>query len=237
VLLEKALSEAELDELDAILTSDAVSEDCMDVSELHGFLTALVTGPSTVLPSEWLPVVWSEPEGPVFESEQDAARIIGLIFRLLNSIAATLEESPEKFLPVLYEEKNEEGKPELNAKGWCQGFLMGPRLREKDWEPLLEDRECGILLVPILALESKEAMEELLAGSDEPKLTREEFLAMIPLSVAALQEYWRGRRTSRGGGLKVNVSRPGRRARIGRNDPCPCGSGKKYKKCCGAGTL
>ena len=21
--------------------------------------------------------------------------------------------------------------------------------------------------------------------------------------------------------------------RIGRNDPCPCGSGKKYKKCCG----
>ena len=22
-------------------------------------------------------------------------------------------------------------------------------------------------------------------------------------------------------------------AKIGRNDPCPCGSGKKYKKCCG----
>lgn len=24
--------------------------------------------------------------------------------------------------------------------------------------------------------------------------------------------------------------------KIGRNDPCPCGSGKKYKKCCGANT-
>jgi hypothetical protein len=24
-----------------------------------------------------------------------------------------------------------------------------------------------------------------------------------------------------------------RTARVGRNDPCPCGSGKKYKKCCG----
>ena len=23
-------------------------------------------------------------------------------------------------------------------------------------------------------------------------------------------------------------------ATVGRNDPCPCGSGKKYKKCCGA---
>jgi uncharacterized protein YecA (UPF0149 family) len=24
------------------------------------------------------------------------------------------------------------------------------------------------------------------------------------------------------------------KAKAGRNDPCPCGSGKKYKKCCGA---
>lgn len=22
--------------------------------------------------------------------------------------------------------------------------------------------------------------------------------------------------------------------KVGRNDPCPCGSGRKYKKCCGA---
>jgi preprotein translocase subunit SecA len=28
------------------------------------------------------------------------------------------------------------------------------------------------------------------------------------------------------------VKRQGRK--IGRNEPCPCGSGKKYKKCCGA---
>ncbi len=25
--------------------------------------------------------------------------------------------------------------------------------------------------------------------------------------------------------------------KIGRNDPCPCGSGRKYKKCCGANNL
>lgn len=24
-----------------------------------------------------------------------------------------------------------------------------------------------------------------------------------------------------------------RAAKVGRNDPCPCGSGKKFKKCCG----
>ncbi len=27
---------------------------------------------------------------------------------------------------------------------------------------------------------------------------------------------------------------PAPAGKVGRNDPCPCGSGKKYKKCCGA---
>lgn len=34
-------------------------------------------------------------------------------------------------------------------------------------------------------------------------------------------------------GQKVFVDDFGRPLKIGRNDPCPCGSGKKYKKCCG----
>ena len=36
-----------------------------------------------------------------------------------------------------------------------------------------------------------------------------------------------------GGDKPVTVRRKGKK--VGRNDPCPCGSGKKYKKCCGAG--
>ena len=37
------------------------------------------------------------------------------------------------------------------------------------------------------------------------------------------------------GGQKIEPVRKSDEDRIGRNDPCPCGSGKKYKKCCGAG--
>ena len=40
------------------------------------------------------------------------------------------------------------------------------------------------------------------------------------------------------GGAKQSVKKSGngaaKGAKVGRNDPCPCGSGKKYKKCCGA---
>ena len=43
---------------------------------------------------------------------------------------------------------------------------------------------------------------------------------------------------SHGEGDKSIKKKPVRTAsqKVGRNDPCPCGSGKKYKKCCGAGT-
>ena len=35
---------------------------------------------------------------------------------------------------------------------------------------------------------------------------------------------------------KIVLTRRAEPTRVGRNDPCPCGSGKKYKKCCGANT-
>jgi SWIM/SEC-C metal-binding protein len=35
----------------------------------------------------------------------------------------------------------------------------------------------------------------------------------------------------------LNPARPTASIKIGRNEPCPCGSGKKYKKCCGSSGL
>jgi len=48
----------------------------------------------------------------------------------------------------------------------------------------------------------------------------------------AIAEYDRtsGRRTDDG----VPVPRP---IKVGRNEPCPCGTGKKWKHCCGAPSL
>ena len=45
MLIDKPLSLAEIDELDDFMTSDAVPVDCMDLSELHGFLTAVEIWP------------------------------------------------------------------------------------------------------------------------------------------------------------------------------------------------
>ena len=50
---------ADLDALDALLLSDRAPEEGMGLSDLDGFLTGIAVGPELVMPSEWLPVVWS----------------------------------------------------------------------------------------------------------------------------------------------------------------------------------
>ena len=57
--------------------------------------------------------------------------------------------------------------------------------------------------------------------------------SVVP-SLVAIHAHWLARRTA----LPAVASRgPVRREapKVGRNDPCPCGSGQKYKKCCGQG--
>ena len=58
---------------------------------------------------------------------------------------------------------------------------------------------------------------------------------------AAIREYQRRKRREQqemrmvGGAAAEKPQQVIRREKVGRNDPCPCGSGKKYKKCHGAG--
>src|SRR6202165_3822173 len=103
--LDEPLSEAEYDALEAFFGSNAVPQDCMDLEMLDGFLTAIVSGPELIQPSEWLPVVWSDSQRsvpPVFQNNEQAERILSLVLRLQQSIRRTLAESPTRFKPLLY---------------------------------------------------------------------------------------------------------------------------------------
>ena len=56
---------------------------------------------------------------------------------------------------------------------------------------------------------------------------------LIAPAARAIHAYWLARRMPPDAEVNTYV-RP--EPKVGRNDPCPCGSGKKYKKCCG-GTM
>jgi preprotein translocase subunit SecA len=80
------------------------------------------------------------------------------------------------------------------------------------------------------------AAPQVAAGSQAPAVLG---LPQGRRPVPAMQTEVHASVSSLGGGAPVAAPRPGRPAprlepKVGRNDPCPCGSGKKYKKCCGA---
>ncbi len=58
--LMEPLSDGEFEELDDLLLSDDLPDDCMDSVTLEGFLTAIAIGPVTVTPEQWLPLVFRQ---------------------------------------------------------------------------------------------------------------------------------------------------------------------------------
>jgi uncharacterized protein len=231
--INKPLSESELDDLDQFLGSESCSEDAMNVSSLHGYLTALAVGPGPVPPSEWLPLVWGQEE-PIFDSQEEGQRIFTLLMRMFNSVAQELEHGLGEFAPLLYEDDlDRDEEPYMAARDWCLGFGLGVALRADDWRRLFDDQEAAVLLAPIVAFSSEDAMAEIL-GEVKGEVDRDLLVSMLPISAVALYEYWQKDRRKFVENLTTESAGGHTAPRVGRNDPCICGSGKKYKNCCGA---
>lgn len=220
--LSGPLTDGELDELDQFLISAAVGEDAMDIAMLDGFLTALAVGPNTLPPTRWMPLVWGE--DVAWASQQQMERMTSLVFRHANDILFYLRDEPETFEPLLYE-REDEGRKVPVIDEWCTGFVRGMALDEAGWQPLMDAEEGEEMLYPILLYGTEAGWEEL---EQNPQIAArgEEFAAMLGESVMAIMEWWLPTRKTQS---TVRRGEP----KVGRNDLCPCGSGKKFKKCCG----
>jgi uncharacterized protein len=102
-------------------------------------------------------------------------------------------------------------------------------LRPEAWTPLLRDRRAGILLMPILALWGGEQGEPVLPIEPDEADILDEIPDLIPVSVVGIHQFWQDHLAR-----ETRSAPPRRVAKPGRNDPCPCGSGRKHKRCCGA---
>ena len=221
--IDQPLSDQDLERLDDFLMSDNTPEETLLLDELHGFLTALMCSPEAVLPSQWMPLVWGGEE-PEFDTMDVAQDIMGLIMRLNNDISGDLRGDGE-FGPLFLERTMEDGSTFTMAQGWCEGFVRGMQLQPEAWH----DEALNELLMPIAIL--SETLEdpkiEALLDDEEAVQT---LASAIPEAVASIHQRLR---QQSGPARTVRRSTP----KVGRNDPCPCGSGKKYKKCCGATTI
>jgi uncharacterized protein len=227
--LDQPLSDREFDELDGFLLSEQCPDGAMTMDYLHGYLTAIVIGPESIPMSEWLPQVWGdEGANPEYKNENQAKRIINLIARFMNEIAITFEVAPKEFEP-LFCEREWEGKTVIDGEGWAFGFWEGMNMRTEAWKPIW-DSPLAPLMRPFYLLGADEVEEEDLQFAENPS-QRQKLALEMEANTPELYRFWLPLR-------KSDVATLTRQSpKIGRNDDCPCGSGKKFKKCCGQPTL
>jgi len=199
---------------------------------MDGFFAALVAGPEIVMPSEYLSeVLGSErEEAHHFEGLEEANDFLALMMRHWNDIAGTLSKG-EVYLPLLLEDEN----GEEHGNDWARGFIRGTRLRHDGWAELLADDDQGECMIPMLMLYHEH--DEDLALRPKP-IAPEQREKVIESMAAGLGEAYRYFRQH--GKPDASTCGPEPRytgSKIGRNAPCPCGSGKKYKRCCGGVTI
>jgi len=112
---------------------------------------------------------------------------------------------------------------------WCSGYLTACRMDDQ-W---LDDEFAVAQLFPfgILAGEIDLLGEKNSAGDiiEDATPHLEKSLAILPSTVLGLHEYWTGWRRETLPPPGIPIHRP---PKVGRNEPCPCGSGRKYKKRC-----
>lgn len=194
----------------------------MTLDELQGFLCAILSGPESIAPSQWLPAALGE--SPRYESDEQAKEALGLVMRFYNQIAQSLNDG-EALDFVLY--RSDEAS-EYDYETWCRAYLEGVDFSPLDWEQAGDAGEIEELLFPIVTLAGElsvqtrrrlkpDAFAELLESCRED-------LAGVVLDI---HRYWLALRA------KSATLKSGE-AKVGRNDPCPCGSGKTFKRCCGA---
>lgn len=225
----------EINWLVSFLASPACRPTVMDIEMMDGFLAGLVAGPGSLDPAAVLREILDGGFAPGARvARADRQRCEDLVERMRQAIALRLAaDAPHQplILPV------EAFEPSVDAAGvpvarfpgeaWASGFGFAVRLFRRDWTRAMQDDEdVRALMAPISALMAN-PVTRAEAGLDEAYLrdAHEE----LPDCVAALYDYWRAVEEEAAGRRPSAVGK-----KVGRNDPCPCGSGRKYKLCCGA---
>jgi uncharacterized protein len=228
------LTDAELDRLADVLKR--FYKRAMNLEMIDGFFAALICGPEIVLPSEYLPEIWGDEmvDEPKFETTQILQEFLSLIMRHWNAISHTLQ-SGDVFLPLLLDDENGVAR----ANDWANGFMRGMDMRRDSWSSLMDDEEHGGSLIPILALAHEHHPDPEMRPYKEPISAemRERLILGAAAGVMAIYDYFEAERIfgARGSGAASKFRRDA--PKVGRNEPCPCGSGKKFKHCCAKATL
>ena len=222
---------------------------------VDGYLAALAAGPRVPDTEVWLEAMFGDAFERAFADPADHTQALRSLKARLSVLLdqldpeALLDDAESLRLFALISEVTDEDRQRLvdemgmsaedaalvqTGSLWAQGFLDAVEAHADIWtEPLDQelaetfggsiDQIAALLLPP----DSDELAEHLNLFHPGEQPSRDDLIDEALFAVQLLRIYWLD-----------NLPKLGTRrveATPGRNDPCPCGSGKKFKKCHGAG--
>lgn len=224
--MKNTFTSTDLDKLETWLHAPDRAEKTLPLDMLQGMLCAVVSAPKAITPLKWLPLAMGGEEAM---QAHDAKEVMDLLIAFQNDVARQLNAN-EEFDFILYGEGEED-----SIDMWCDGYLLGVDLAEPSWDETASPEEMDEMLFPFIALshrlneEGDGETDANAPGPEEEKLLLERVRGTLVDQIMENRLYWFEK------GIPQTVRREA--AKIGRNDPCPCGSGKKHKNCCGSATL
>ncbi len=239
IFSEKSSPEA-FDRLRSFLESTDRPEDTFTYNELLGFLFAIACSPEMIPPSDWVPMVFANDEANYRDSDE-ANTITETIMILYGQCNQQVLDGnpvvPLSCAPVLPPMDNFFDEAPLGQ--WANGFLIGHSYLEDVWDTLIQsewEEELGSCLVVL----SFFADIKLAEAYGEEALTEERSIEELAESVLkvfdeAIVSYAHMGRALYIAMLELEQGDKEQLVAeyVGQGEPCPCGSGKLFSKCCG----
>lgn len=212
--------------------------------EMLGFLFGVAITPDIVMPSEWLPKVVGE-EMITVDSDSEADRLFKTLLRVITDLTSRFQENSLHF-PFDLDAPTDEMLDEI--EDWAYGLNEALQLRpdcwleympesvpEKDAETYDKELLTALAVIKGLARPDEAAKVLTMKGADQeeqPEHLLATLFAILPKAVSVVLDHATALERERLEHLRRQPPHPPQMPKLGRNDPCPCGSGKKYKKCC-----
>lgn len=241
IAIPTAFSEADLDRLETLLDDDIFQGEAMLLDEIQALFCALISGPQTVSPEDWLPIVLSS------AMERLPAGQLQQISELLLSYYRDLEmrlANDEPWDLILYplEEAEATDDDSLDFATWADAYVYGSQLG-CNWydavgdhaEQLTELLQPFFLLNGMLREDAHERGEPWMSASQE-QAALAQARDSLPDLIVEIYAFWAAKRASDQaiGSASEAPGKPRVFSAPAANDACPCGSGKAFSQCCGS---
>ncbi|MBN2103637.1 UPF0149 family protein [bacterium] len=225
------MCEITIDQLEDCL--QRVFEDPPGIDEIQAIFATVAIGPELIKSNDWMGFIFERAGGlPELKTKTKDEEFMESIIGFYNETVQSIHE--DRFEPIftMSKDSNHQKKEMIFPESWCFAFHDAMYLHGEGWINE-EDEELFAILMPILFFIDQEFFKKTLKIKSKKKMEelRGIMLEGIPEAVMEIRDYFQEHKPA-GKGRILSFEQQNTPSVV-RNDPCPCGSGKKYKFCCG----